>query len=70
MELAVTPKRPGHCIFHGYLGCLGVGLSFGMAAKVAYPDKRVMVITGDGSVGLNLAEFHTAVRTSCPSWWW
>ena len=62
MELAVTPKRPGSYLFHGYLGCLGTGIPFGLAAKAAFPDQRVVVITGDGSVGLNFAEFDTAVR--------
>ena len=66
MELAVTPKRPGKYLFHGYLGCLGTGIPFGLAAKAAFPDERVLVITGDGSVGLNFAEFDTAVRHGLP----
>ncbi len=66
MELAVTPKRAGSYVFHGYLGCLGTGIPFGLAAKVAHPDQRVVVITGDGSVGLNFAEFDTAVRHRLP----
>jgi acetolactate synthase-1/2/3 large subunit len=66
MELAVTPKRPGSYLFHGYLGCLGTGIPFGLAAKAAFPDRRVAVITGDGSVGLNFAEFDTAVRHGLP----
>jgi acetolactate synthase-1/2/3 large subunit len=66
MEMAVTPKRPGSYLFHGYLGCLGTGIPFGLAAKAAFPDQRVLVITGDGSVGLNFAEFDTAVRHNLP----
>jgi len=66
MELAVTPKRPGSYLFHGYLGCLGTGIPFGLAAKAAFPDRRVAVVTGDGSVGLNFAEFDTAVRHRLP----
>jgi acetolactate synthase-1/2/3 large subunit len=66
MELAVTPKRAGSYLFHGYLGCLGTGVPFGLAAKAAFPDQRVLVITGDGSVGLNFAEFDTAVRHQLP----
>lgn len=66
VELAVTPKRPGSYLFHGYLGCLGTGIPFGLAAKAAYPDQRVVVVTGDGSVGLNFAEFDTAVRHRLP----
>lgn len=37
-----------------------------MAAKIRYPDKRVLVVTGDGSVGLNFAEFDSAVRHKLP----
>jgi acetolactate synthase-1/2/3 large subunit len=63
---AAVVRRPGHWMSHGYLGCLGVGLSFGLAAKLAHPDKRVLVTTGDGSLGLNLAEFHTAAKHNLP----
>jgi acetolactate synthase-1/2/3 large subunit len=66
MNSAAVVKRPGHWLSHGYLGCLGVGLSFGMAAKLAHPDKPVLVTTGDGSLGLNLAEFHTAAKHNLP----
>ncbi len=66
MNSAAVVKRPGHWLSHGYLGCLGVGLSFGMAAKLAHPDKPVLVTTGDGSVGLNFAEFNTAAKHNLP----
>jgi acetolactate synthase-1/2/3 large subunit len=56
----------GDFLSHGYLGCLGVGLPFAIAAKVARPDKRVVSIVGDGSAGLNIAEFDTAVRHNIP----
>ena len=56
----------GRWLSHGYLGCLGVGIPFGMAAKVAHPDRRVLVISGDGSIGLNFAEFDTLVRHGIP----
>lgn len=56
----------GRWMSHGYLGCLGVGIPFGLAAKVAFPDRRVLTIIGDGSVGLNFAEFDTAVRHDLP----
>jgi acetolactate synthase-1/2/3 large subunit len=66
MQMAATMNKPGRFISYGYLGCLGVGIPFGMAAKIRYPDKRVLVVTGDGSVGLNFAEFDTAVRHKLP----
>jgi acetolactate synthase-1/2/3 large subunit len=65
-ELARSPRRPGRHLGHGYLGCLGTGIPFGLAAKLAFPEERVLVLTGDGSVGLNFSEFDTAVRHSLP----
>ncbi|MBW2637096.1 MAG: thiamine pyrophosphate-binding protein [Deltaproteobacteria bacterium] len=50
----------------GLFGCLGTGIPFGIGAKVARPDKTVVVITGDGSFGLNAMEFDTAARHNIP----
>jgi acetolactate synthase-1/2/3 large subunit len=46
----------------GSLGCLGVGLPFGIAASLARPDRQVVVATGDGAFGFNAIEVDTAVR--------
>ncbi len=59
-------ESTGSYLTHGYLGCLGVGIPFGLAAKVACPERRVLTIIGDGSAGLNIAEFDTAVRHEIP----
>jgi acetolactate synthase-1/2/3 large subunit len=58
--------QPGHFLSSGNFGCLGVGIPFGLAAKLRYPDKQVLVTMGDGSAGLNIMEFHTAVRFGLP----
>lgn len=50
----------------GPLGTLGVGMPFGLAAQLARPDKRVLIIYGDGSFGLNGFEYDTAVRFGLP----
>jgi len=50
----------------GQFGCLGTGLPFGLAAKLARPDQTVVVINGDGSFGFNALELHTAVRHNLP----
>jgi acetolactate synthase-1/2/3 large subunit len=47
-------------------GCIGAGIPFGIGAKVARPDKNVVVVTGDGSVGFNIMEFEPAVRQGIP----
>jgi acetolactate synthase-1/2/3 large subunit len=65
-ELALTARHPGRYLGHGYLGCLGTGLPFALAAKLAHPDKPSVLLTGDGSIGLNFSEFDTAVRHNLP----
>ncbi len=50
----------------GPLGTLGVGMPFALAAQIARPDKRVLIIYGDGSFGLNGFEYDTAVRFELP----
>ncbi len=50
----------------GPLGTLGVGMPFALAAQIAHPDKRVLIIYGDGSFGFNGMEFDTAVRFGLP----
>ncbi len=57
---------PGHRLNSGPFGTMGVGLPFGLGAKVAKPDKQVIVVHGDGSFGLNAMELDTAVRHKIP----
>src|SRR5215475_771705 len=63
---AIPTYVPGHRLNSGSFGCMGVGLSFGVAAKVAKPDKQVVVLHGDGSFGINAMEIQTAVRHKIP----
>lgn len=55
---------PGQWLDPGPLGCLGVGAPFALAAKALDPQhhKRVVVLSGDGSFGLNGFDFETCVR--------
>lgn len=57
---------PGHRLNSGPFGTMGVGLPFGVGAKVAKPDKQVIVVHGDGSLGLNVMELDTAIRHKIP----
>jgi thiamine pyrophosphate-dependent acetolactate synthase large subunit-like protein len=57
---------PGHRLNSGPFGTMGVGLPFGVGAKIACPDKQVIVVHGDGSLGLNVMELDTAVRHKVP----
>jgi len=63
----VIPVRgEGAWMDPGPLGTLGVGMPFALATQIARPDKRVLIIYGDGSFGLNGFEFDTAVRFGLP----
>ncbi len=65
MAAKVLPLgHAGQWLDPGPLGCLGVGAPFALAAKALDPDnkKRVVVISGDGSFGLNGFDFETCVR--------
>jgi acetolactate synthase-1/2/3 large subunit len=46
----------------GPFGCLGVGVPFGIAASLAFPDRQVVVLSGDGSFGFNAIELDTCRR--------
>jgi acetolactate synthase-1/2/3 large subunit len=46
----------------GALGCLGVGVPYGIAAALDFPDRQVVVISGDGAFGINAMEIDTAKR--------
>lgn len=46
----------------GAFGCLGVGTPFGIAAALQYPERQVVVISGDGAFGINGMEIDTAKR--------
>jgi acetolactate synthase-1/2/3 large subunit len=63
---AIPTFTPGHRLNSGAFGCMGVGLPFGLGAKVAKPDTQVVVLHGDGSYGINAMEIDTAVRHRIP----
>ena len=63
---AIPTFMPGHRLNSGTLGTMGVGLPFGVGAKVAKPDAQVLVLHGDGSFGINAMEIDTAVRHKIP----
>jgi acetolactate synthase-1/2/3 large subunit len=59
-------RKGGTYLDYGLYACLAVGIPYANAAKLRNPEKRVLLITGDGSVGFNFMEFHTAIRKKLP----
>ena len=63
---SIQTYEPGHRINSGPTGCMGVGLPYAIGAKLAKPDKQVVSLHGDGSLGMNIQDFDTAVRYNLP----
>ncbi len=62
----INVHKPVYWLDSGPMGCLGTGTGFAMAAQLARPGKRVLMIYGDGSFGLNGMEFESMVRQKLP----
>jgi pyruvate oxidase len=58
-------KRQRFCM-SGYLATMGFGFPGAIAAKIAYPDKTVFCICGDGGFSMAMADFVTAVKYNLP----
>lgn len=54
-----TTDEPKHFISSGGLGTMGFGLPAALGAKLACPEKTVVVFSGDGSILMNCQEFAT-----------
>jgi len=64
---SISTHVPGHRVNAGPNGCMGVAVPFGMGAKVAKPDTQVIVLSGDGSFGMNGMEIDTMMRHNIPA---
>lgn len=58
--------QPNHFISSGGLGTMGFGLPAAIGAQMAYPDKLVVDVAGDGSIQMNIQEMATAVQHCLP----
>jgi len=63
---SIPSYYPGSRLNSGPWGNVGTGIPFGVAAKVARPDKQVVVLTGDFSFGFNGMELDSAARQNLP----
>jgi acetolactate synthase I/II/III large subunit len=62
----INVYKPGYWLDPGPMGCLGTGTGFAMAAQIARPGKKVLILHGDGAFGLNGMEFESMVRQQLP----
>jgi acetolactate synthase-1/2/3 large subunit len=54
--------EPGCWLDPGPFGCLGSGPGYALAAKLAHPDRQVVLLLGDGAFGFSGMEFDTLAR--------
>jgi acetolactate synthase I/II/III large subunit len=62
----VEPRQPGGWLDPGPYGCLGTGLGYAIAARVARPTAQVVLLLGDGAAGFSLMDADTLVRHGLP----
>ncbi len=62
----INVYRPGYWLDAGPMGTLGAGTGFAMAAQLARPGEKVLILHGDGAFGLNGMEFESMVRQHLP----
>jgi len=58
----IDSYRPGCWLDPGPFGCLGTGPGYALAAKLARPERQVVMMLGDGAFGFSGMEFDTLVR--------
>ncbi|HZN15125.1 MAG TPA: acetolactate synthase [Acidimicrobiales bacterium] len=62
----VDSYEPGCWLDPGPYGCLGTGMGYAMAARVAHPDRQVVLLSGDGAIGFNGMDVDSLVRHKLP----
>ena len=58
----IDSYQPGCWLDPGPFGCLGSGPGYALAAKLAHPDRQVLLLLGDGAFGFSGLEFDTLAR--------
>ena len=59
---AIESYEPGCWLDPGPFGCLGCGPGYALAAKLARPDRQVVLLLGDGAFGFSGMEWDTLAR--------
>lgn len=59
-------EYPNTCIISNGFASMGIALPGAIAAKLAYPERKVVAVTGDAGFLMNVQELETAVRLGTP----
>ncbi|MEB3164803.1 MAG: acetolactate synthase large subunit, partial [Prochlorothrix sp.] len=55
-------SRPNTCLISNGFAAMGIAIPGAVAAKLVYPDRKVVAVTGDGGFMMNCQELETALR--------
>jgi acetolactate synthase-1/2/3 large subunit len=62
-----TVREPNSCLISNGFASMGFALPGGIAARLVHPDRRVLTISGDAGLMMNIQELETAVRLGTPT---
>jgi acetolactate synthase I/II/III large subunit len=66
MSRMYRTERPNTCIISNGFASMGIAVPGAVAAKLAYPDRKVVAVTGDAGFLMNSQEIETALRMKTP----
>jgi acetolactate synthase I/II/III large subunit len=58
--------RPNTCLISNGFAAMGIAIPGAVAAKLVYPKRKIVAVTGDGGFMMNMQELETAVRIGTP----
>lgn len=58
--------RPNTCIISNGFAAMGIAIPGAIAAKLVYPNRKIVAVTGDGGFMMNMQELETATRIGTP----
>ena len=65
-KVAFYSRHPNHWLTVGAIGGVGCGIPFALAAQLARPQHRTILLSGDGSFGFGAMEFDIAIKNNIP----
>ena len=66
MARMYQPERPNTCIISNGFAAMGIAVPGAIAAKLAFPNRPVVAVTGDAGFMMNSQEIETALRAGTP----
>ncbi len=66
-HMVLCPDRyPAHWLTCGASAVVGWGVPGAMAARLTFPDRPILLLSGDGAIGFGIPEFESATRQNIP----